>query len=313
LDELALIILENVGNLVCPAETDTGAVSNVVILSVPEGDDKPLKYPLVFTVCDALVINKVDYLELTDFDLERARERAAALNDRISFLPCPARHRTGSNARLAALLARYTEATFSEGDLPELIMSKAWDVQNAAILCIGEAPGVLSEDAIDRLSTVLSVGGTNAPEDAYALGKAAPSDRVRDALRTAFAEGAPAVRRPAGGSYCAIWGGEGRFVWLDLLDRSHVENRSNGRSLLAAYGTTEDVPLEAKELKRILATRTKRSYVPPLGSELIEFLIRHHDQDEAAEALRDLTSRRSATANELTEWAQTQHPDVFRE
>ncbi len=84
LGELDLIILENVGNLVCPAETDTGAVSNVVILSVPEGDDKPLKYPLAFTVCDALVINKTDYMPLTDFDLDLARERAAALNDSIS-------------------------------------------------------------------------------------------------------------------------------------------------------------------------------------------------------------------------------------
>jgi hydrogenase nickel incorporation protein HypB len=83
LDELDLIILENVGNLVCPAETDTGAVRNVVILSVPEGDDKPLKYPLIFTLCDALVINKIDYMDMADFDLGRARERASALNENI--------------------------------------------------------------------------------------------------------------------------------------------------------------------------------------------------------------------------------------
>ena len=83
LDRLDLIILENVGNLVCPAETDTGAVRNAVILSVPEGDDKPLKYPLIFTVCDVLVINKVDYMDLADFDLARARERVSALNDKI--------------------------------------------------------------------------------------------------------------------------------------------------------------------------------------------------------------------------------------
>jgi hydrogenase nickel incorporation protein HypB len=87
LGELDLIILENVGNLVCPAETDTGAVSNVVILSVPEGDDKPLKYPLIFTVCDALVINKIDYLDKADFDLGRVRERASALNEKIHLLP----------------------------------------------------------------------------------------------------------------------------------------------------------------------------------------------------------------------------------
>ena len=83
LGELDLIILENVGNLVCPAETDTGAVKDVVILSVPEGDDKPLKYPLIFTVCDALVVNKIDYMELADFDLGRVADRAYALNAKI--------------------------------------------------------------------------------------------------------------------------------------------------------------------------------------------------------------------------------------
>jgi len=80
LGELDLIILENVGNLVCPAETDTGAIRDVVILSVPEGDDKPLKYPLIFTVCDALVVNKIDYLDMADFDLDLVGERASALN-----------------------------------------------------------------------------------------------------------------------------------------------------------------------------------------------------------------------------------------
>jgi hydrogenase nickel incorporation protein HypB len=85
LDELDLIILENVGNLVCPAETDTGAIRNAVILSVPEGDDKPLKYPLIFTVSDVLVINKIDYMDRADFDLDRVRERASALNAQIRF------------------------------------------------------------------------------------------------------------------------------------------------------------------------------------------------------------------------------------
>ena len=87
LGKLDLIILENVGNLVCPAETDTGAVRNAVILSVPEGDDKPLKYPLIFTVCDALVINKIDYMDMADFDLGRVRERTSALNERIHLFP----------------------------------------------------------------------------------------------------------------------------------------------------------------------------------------------------------------------------------
>ena len=87
LGHLDFIILENVGNLICPAETDTGAVRNTVILSVPEGDDKPQKYPLIFTVCDALVINKIDYMDKADFDLERARERANVLNSNIQFFP----------------------------------------------------------------------------------------------------------------------------------------------------------------------------------------------------------------------------------
>ena len=69
--------------LVCPAETDTGAIGNVVILSVPEGDDKPLKYPLIFTVCDALVVNKIDYLGIADFDLDQVAKRAKALNAQI--------------------------------------------------------------------------------------------------------------------------------------------------------------------------------------------------------------------------------------
>lgn len=90
LDELDLVILENVGNLVCPAETDTGAVKNVVILSVPEGDDKPLKYPLIFSVSDVLIINKTDYMEIADFDLQQARKYVLALNQdiRIFSLSC---------------------------------------------------------------------------------------------------------------------------------------------------------------------------------------------------------------------------------
>ncbi|HYA90892.1 MAG TPA: hydrogenase nickel incorporation protein HypB [Thermodesulfobacteriota bacterium] len=86
LDELDLVIIENVGNLVCPAEFDTGAHKNVMILSVPEGDDKPLKYPLMFSVCDLLLINKIDYLSLSDFDAATLRKRVLALNPRITIL-----------------------------------------------------------------------------------------------------------------------------------------------------------------------------------------------------------------------------------
>lgn len=90
-DELDLVILENVGNLVCPAEFDTGAVKNAMILSVPEGDDKPLKYPLMFTICDVLLINKIDVLEHFDFDLKAVEERAKKHNPNIKVIPISAR------------------------------------------------------------------------------------------------------------------------------------------------------------------------------------------------------------------------------
>ena len=86
-EELDLAILENVGNLVCPAEFDTGAVKNVMILSVPEGHDKPLKYPLIFTVCDALIINKIDVLPYFDFDMEKVVEYAHMRNPNLKIFP----------------------------------------------------------------------------------------------------------------------------------------------------------------------------------------------------------------------------------
>jgi hydrogenase nickel incorporation protein HypB len=86
ISELDLVIIENVGNLVCPAEFDTGAHRNVMMLSVPEGDDKPLKYPLMFSICDLLVINKIDYLALSDFNMKVLRERVLALNPHIKIL-----------------------------------------------------------------------------------------------------------------------------------------------------------------------------------------------------------------------------------
>jgi hydrogenase nickel incorporation protein HypB len=86
LKNLDLIIIENIGNLVCPAEFDTGAHKNAMILSVPEGDDKPLKYPLIFSVCDILVVNKIDYLGIADFDIGAMRERVIALNPGISII-----------------------------------------------------------------------------------------------------------------------------------------------------------------------------------------------------------------------------------
>lgn len=87
LKDLDLVILENVGNLVCPAEFDTGAHKNVMILSVPEGDDKPLKYPLMFSICDVLIVNKIDYMDFSDFNLEKMRERVLRLNPDIKIIP----------------------------------------------------------------------------------------------------------------------------------------------------------------------------------------------------------------------------------
>lgn len=86
-EEVDLAILENVGNLVCPAEFDTGSVKNAMILSVPEGDDKPLKYPLMFSICDVLLINKIDVMPYFDFDLQVCIERAKKLNPDIQVIP----------------------------------------------------------------------------------------------------------------------------------------------------------------------------------------------------------------------------------
>lgn len=85
--ELDLIVLENVGNLVCPAEFDTGAVKNAMILSVPEGDDKPLKYPLMFSVCDVVLINKTDVLPYFDFDMEACRRNILKRNPKAKIIP----------------------------------------------------------------------------------------------------------------------------------------------------------------------------------------------------------------------------------
>ena len=85
--DLDLVVLENVGNLVCPAEFDTGAVKNVAILSVPEGHDKPLKYPLMFQVCQAMIINKLDVLPYFDFDMKKVEEFARERNPEIRIFP----------------------------------------------------------------------------------------------------------------------------------------------------------------------------------------------------------------------------------
>ena len=91
IEDVDLAILENVGNLVCPAEFDTGSVKNAMILSVPEGHDKPLKYPLMFSICDVVLINKIDVMPYFDFDLEKCKEYIAMRNPNAKVIPICAR------------------------------------------------------------------------------------------------------------------------------------------------------------------------------------------------------------------------------
>lgn len=90
-----LIIIENIGNLVCPAEFDTGASKSAMILSVPEGDDKPLKYPIMFSKCDALLINKIDYLSIADFDVAAVKERVLRLNPNVRIFEVSCKTKEG--------------------------------------------------------------------------------------------------------------------------------------------------------------------------------------------------------------------------
>lgn len=96
--EADLVVLENVGNLVCPAEFDTGAVKNMAILSVPEGHDKPLKYPLMFQVCDAVLINKIDVAPYFDFDFEKCTEYIRMRNSKAVIFPISAKTGEGIGA-----------------------------------------------------------------------------------------------------------------------------------------------------------------------------------------------------------------------
>lgn len=97
-EDTELVILENVGNLVCPAEFDTGAVKNVMILSVPEGHDKPLKYPLMFQVCDVVLVNKIDVLPYFDFDMKKCEEYIRLRNPKAVIFPICAKTGEGVDA-----------------------------------------------------------------------------------------------------------------------------------------------------------------------------------------------------------------------
>jgi len=94
-ENVDFVILENVGNLVCPAEFDTGASKNAMILSIPEGDDKPLKYPLMFSIVDVLLVNKMDAADYFEFDLEAVKARVKKLNPNIKVIPISAKNGYG--------------------------------------------------------------------------------------------------------------------------------------------------------------------------------------------------------------------------
>ena len=112
-EDLDLLFLENIGNLVCPAEFDTGAHKNMMILSVPEGDDKPLKYPLMFSVSDLVVISKTDTLAYFDFDIERAKRNILRLNPNAEILSVSAKTGAGMDA-FAAWLRKQVAALHAE-------------------------------------------------------------------------------------------------------------------------------------------------------------------------------------------------------
>ncbi len=109
IDDLDLVFLENIGNLVCPAEFDTGATSSFELLSIPEGDDKPLKYPLMFTVANVVVFTKMDAISVFDFDLEKAKEHILKLNPNAVFFPISAKTGEGID-ELAAYLLKEVKA-----------------------------------------------------------------------------------------------------------------------------------------------------------------------------------------------------------
>lgn len=110
---LDMVVLENVGNLVCPAEFDTGASKNVMILSVCEGHDKPLKYPLMFTVCDTLIINKIDVMPYFDFDMDKVKEYAKRRNPDIQIFPISAK--TGEGMEIWVDWLRRNVKEWNEG------------------------------------------------------------------------------------------------------------------------------------------------------------------------------------------------------
>ncbi len=115
ISDLDIVILENVGNLVCPAEFDVGADLRVMILSVPEGDDKPLKYPLMFSVSDILLVNKIDALEVFDFDIDKLKSNVRPLNEDMKIYPLSALTGEGFDAWIDELAAIIDKTIINQG------------------------------------------------------------------------------------------------------------------------------------------------------------------------------------------------------
>ena len=171
-DGLDLVVLENVGNLVCPAEFDTGAVKNAMILSVPEGHDKPLKYPLIFTVCDALLINKTDVLPYFDFDMDKVVEYAHRRNPKLEIFPVSAKTGEGMAALCEAIGEQFPAGTETQGELltnarqADAVGRALHCVQNArASLRIGMTPDVVLTDAEGALEALGELNGKHIRED----------------------------------------------------------------------------------------------------------------------------------------------------
>ena len=118
-DDVELVILENVGNLVCPAEFDTGAVKNAMILSVPEGHDKPLKYPLMFSICDVVLINKIDVMPYFDFDLEQCKKNILMRNPNAKIIPICAKTGEGMEEWADWLKKEHPDVDLYIGSLDE--------------------------------------------------------------------------------------------------------------------------------------------------------------------------------------------------
>ncbi len=112
-EDVDFAVLENVGNLVCPAEFDTGSTKNAMILSVPEGDDKPLKYPLMFSICDVVLINKIDVMPYFNFDLEKCKEYVLMRNPKAKIIPICAKTGEGFDEWIAWLSENIDDAITS--------------------------------------------------------------------------------------------------------------------------------------------------------------------------------------------------------